>query len=61
VALGFVGNYAPCGLPPQTDGMPVILKRDVLTLNQHVFLFQFTPDRFRLRFRQAPAGFILHD
>ena len=24
VALGFVGNYAPCGLSPQTDGMPVI-------------------------------------
>ncbi len=26
VALGFVGNYAPCGLSPQIDGMPVILK-----------------------------------
>ena len=26
VALGFVGNYAPCGLSPQTDGMPVIQK-----------------------------------
>ena len=24
--MGFVGNYAPCGLSPQTDGMPVILK-----------------------------------
>ena len=24
VALGFVGNYAPRGLSPQTDGMPVI-------------------------------------
>ena len=24
VAIGFVGNYAPCGLSPQTDGMPVI-------------------------------------
>ena len=23
--MGFVGNYAPCGLSPQTDGMPVIL------------------------------------
>ena len=22
--MGFVGNYAPCGLSPQTDGMPVI-------------------------------------
>ena len=27
VAFGFVGNYAPCGLSPQTDGMPVILKK----------------------------------
>ena len=24
--MGFVGNYAPCGLSPQTDGMPVIQK-----------------------------------
>ena len=24
--MGFVGNYAPCGLSPQTDGMPVILR-----------------------------------
>ena len=24
IAIGFVGNYAPCGLSPQTDGMPVI-------------------------------------
>ena len=24
VAMGFVGNYALCGLSPQTDGMPVI-------------------------------------
>ena len=22
--MGFVGNYAPCGLPPQIDGMSVI-------------------------------------
>jgi len=27
VALGFVGNYAPCGLSPQTDGMPVVPKK----------------------------------
>ena len=26
--MGFVGNYAPCGLAPQIDGMPVILKKD---------------------------------
>ena len=25
VAMRFVGNYAPRGLSPQTDGMPVIL------------------------------------
>ena len=25
--MGFVGNYAPCGLLPQTDGMPVIRKK----------------------------------
>jgi hypothetical protein len=25
--LGFVGNYAPRGLSPQIDGMPVILER----------------------------------
>ena len=25
--MGFVGNYAPCGLSPQTDGMPVIHKQ----------------------------------
>ena len=24
--MGFVGNYAPCRLSPQTDGMPVILE-----------------------------------
>ena len=24
--MGFVGNYALCGLSPQTDGMPVIHK-----------------------------------
>ena len=25
--MGFVGNYAPRGLSPQTDGMPVIQKQ----------------------------------
>ena len=28
IALGFAGGYAPCGLSPQIDGMPVILKTD---------------------------------
>ena len=27
VAMGFVGNYAPRGLSPQTDGMPVIQEK----------------------------------
>lgn len=27
VAMGFVGNYAPYGLSPQTDGVPVIPKK----------------------------------
>ena len=26
--MGFVGNYAPYGLSPQIDGMPVIHKKD---------------------------------
>ena len=26
--MGFVGNYAPWGLSPQTDGMPVIPKKE---------------------------------
>lgn len=27
VAMGFVGNYAPCGLSPQMYDMPVILEK----------------------------------
>jgi hypothetical protein len=30
--MGFVGNYAPCGLPPQIDGMPVIPKKKDVSL-----------------------------
>ena len=37
VALGFVGNYAPCGLSPQIDGMPVI------QLSRGDFLSPLTP------------------
>ena len=29
--MGFVGNYVPCGLSPQTDGMPVIQKQAAMT------------------------------
>ena len=28
VAIGFAGNCAPCGLSPQTNGMPVIPKKE---------------------------------
>ena len=28
--MGFVGNYAPCGLSPQTGGMPAIQYKDIL-------------------------------
>ena len=36
VALGFVGNYAPCGLSPQTDGMPVILQKPPSPVNSRL-------------------------
>ena len=37
VAPEFVGNYAPCGLSPQIDGMPVIpKKREVIPLSYMV-------------------------
>ena len=32
--MGFVGNYALCGLSPQTDGMPVILKKNAFPLGK---------------------------
>ena len=28
--MGFVVGYAPCGLSPQIDGMPVIPKKELL-------------------------------
>lgn len=30
--FGFVGNYAPRGLSPQIDGMPVILKKERISV-----------------------------
>ena len=36
VAIGFVGNYAPCGLSPQTNGMPVIQQKNE-TLSRLIF------------------------
>ena len=39
--MGFVGNYAPYGLSPQIDGMPVILKnRGQAQRPTSVFLFK---------------------
>ena len=37
--MGFVGNYALCGLSPQTDGMPVIrqIPRSKLTGHQSCY------------------------
>ena len=34
--MGFVGNYAPCGLSPQTNGMPVIPQKGTYTFCKSV-------------------------
>ena len=44
--MGFVGNYAPCGLSPQTDGMPVIQRK--LQSNYQLCSFPFE-DFFSVR------------
>ncbi|MDE5685187.1 MAG: hypothetical protein K2I26_01380, partial [Paramuribaculum sp.] len=44
VALGFVGNYAPCGLSPQMYDMPAIQNRSA-NLTARAFRF---PNRFHL-------------
>ena len=36
--MGFVGNYVPCGLSPQTDGMPVIQKQDAYNASLLLYL-----------------------
>ena len=41
--MGFVGNYAPRGLSPQTDGMPVILKKG-WSIEPSFFLEDHSPD-----------------
>ena len=43
VALGFVGNYAPYGLSPQTDGMPVIRKDRIPALPVYGLYFIIRP------------------
>ncbi|MDO9592658.1 MAG: hypothetical protein Q7I98_05625, partial [Erysipelotrichaceae bacterium] len=42
VALGFVGNYAPCGLSPQIDGMPVIQKKPSVSKETKGYIFRDT-------------------
>ena len=39
VAIGFVGNYAPCGLSPQTNGMPVIQQCTVFAEKTVLFAY----------------------
>ena len=40
--MRFVGNYALCGLAPQTDGMPIIHKKPSETLKfQRVFRYSW--------------------
>jgi len=46
--MGFVGNYAPYGLSPQTDGMPVILKgsaADIMRRSLFLLLSMTTPTK----------------
>lgn len=37
VALGFVGNYATCGLSPQMHGMPIIQEKTLRPMTEGVF------------------------
>ncbi len=52
VAIGFAGNCAPCGLSPQTNGMPVIPKKRERTLSvdaprvSHKYNYRFVFLRF---------------
>ena len=51
VAIGFAGNCAPCGLSPQTNGMPVIpRKKAALTSRSSVFII----------LEHRNAGFFVH-
>mgnify|MGYP007016883941 CR=1 FL=1 len=40
--MGFVGNYALCGLSPQTDGMPVIHKNRISGHDESNLLFLYS-------------------
>ena len=42
VAMRFVGNYALCGLSPQTDGMPVILRKKPAVSCRSEYPFQLS-------------------
>ncbi len=41
--MGFVGNYAPRGLSPQTDGMPVIQKQGTYQIYVPWHFISFAP------------------
>ena len=50
--MGFVGNYAPRELSPQTDGMPVILKRAYRISGKPLYVI--LPTYIRINLRQSP-------
>jgi len=52
VAMGFVGNYAPCGLSPQTGGMPAIPKKSRKPLSLREIFERRQPDLKFARLRQ---------
>ena len=45
--MRFVGNYALCGLSPQTDGMPVIPKKAVDKIRQPLLVLIILFSDFR--------------
>ena len=57
--MGFVGNYAPCGLSPQTDGMPVIPKKHALHDRKACFLLLYYPKYFSATFRNPGREFMM--
>ena len=56
VAIGFVGNYAPCGLSSQTNGMPVIHRKAA----KHVTL-PLIPSLFLSNHLSKPNHFVFSE
>ena len=59
VAMRFVGNYALCGLSPQTDGMPVILKKsrlNVCSFSVDVYFSMNSRSASAAMFMSSPSG-----